>query len=53
MNEFRISTVTVMFDVGFGKIFFKKPAIIWYENFIPSLYYIFMAFSQTYISITY
>ena len=53
MNEFQISTMTMKFDVGFGKIFCKKPAVIWYENLISSVYYIFMYFSKTYISITY
>ena len=43
----------VKFDVGFGKFFCKKPAVIWYKNLISSVYYIFMYFSKTYISITY
>ena len=52
MNEFRITTVTVMFDVGFGKFFSKKPAVLWYENVVSILYYIFMYFPKSYISIT-
>ena len=53
MNEFRISTMMVMFDVGFGEIFCKEHAVIWYENLIPSVYYILMYFSKIYISIMY
>ena len=41
----------VRFDVGFGKIFCKKPAVIWYKNLVSSVYYTFMYISNSYISI--
>ena len=44
--------MTVMIDVGFGGFFSKKPAVFWYENVVSSLYYTFMYFSKSYISIT-
>ena len=52
MNEFWITTVMVMFDVGFGEFFSKKPAVFWYENVVSSLCYTFMYSSKSHISIT-